>query len=403
MDTVDPAIWRLPTPLELSAPLVSVILPTRDRPDRIAGALDSILAQSYTNLQVIVVDDGSEIAVADLVASRLAGDARVMATPRDPRASEQLDASGAEAWRARSSAGQVVELVHLPTPVGAARARNVGLARARGDLVAFLDDDDRWEPTKVAEQVAFFNRNPDHGLVSCDYLAVEDTARRKPVVVRLPVRFTAEQLLWVNFAGSFSQVMVRRSRLGGSIWIDEQYHSVEDWDLWLHCARRAPAGSVPCPLVRYVSHAGPRLSHPSVKRGGLERFYQLHSPAMSPACRSFHRAHQAMEVPGAIRRRSAVAWALLSATPAAWPALLGEQLARQCGRLIDDPGLALRLLAALTATERHTASGAARGARDLAARGPEEPALVELFERRASSADAHLRRPDGNPNPCTSA
>ncbi len=336
METIEPTAHRHRRPTGAPAPLVSVVLPTRDRPERVVGALDSILAQSYENLQVIVVDDGSAEPVADLVAPWLHAARRI----------------GRQA--APSEARRLVELVRLPLPVGAAGARNAGLARARGDLVAFLDDDDRWERTKVAQQVAFFERHPEHGLVSCYCLAVEETSARPPRVVRTPANFTAAQLLWANFVGGFSQVMLRRSRLGGDISIDEGYRSVEDWDLWLRCAQLAPVATVSRPLVHYVAHTGPRLSDPLVKRSGLERFYESYSHAMSPSCRSFHEAHIAMEASGSLRRRVAVARALAGSSPPAWPVLIGEQLARQAGRMVGDPGLALRLLAAITHTQSQT-------------------------------------------------
>lgn len=325
-----------------SAPLVSVIIPSRDRPDRVIGAIESVLAQSYPNLQIVVVDDGSARPIADIWGSR---DTSVHRVARPTEAAGADAQSGADAQRD-------LELIRLPVPVGAAAARNVGLAHARGDFVAFLDDDDRFERDKVAAQVAFFMCHAEHGLVTCQYFAVTETSRRAPTIVRPPLAFTAEQLLWANLAGSFSQVMLRRSRLGDAVSIDEGYYSVEDWDLWLRCVQRAPAGTVPRPLVRYVSHLGPRLSDPTLKRVGLERFYERYAPAMSPACRSFHQAHRTMEVHGSLRRRVAVARALIGASPGAWPALFGEQLARQLGRIVGDPGLALRLIATIGATHR---------------------------------------------------
>lgn len=394
MDTCDPAVRPSRRPTAAAAPVVSVIIPTRDRPDRVTGAVDSVLAQSYPNVHVVVVDDGSAHPIADIVGPRLTS----------------VDHATCQAERA--STERAVELVRLPTPVGAAAARNVGLARARGDFVAFLDDDDRFERDKLAQQVAFFERCSDHGLVTCQYFAVDETSRRAPTVVRPPPSFTAEQLLWVNFAGSFSQVMLRRSRLGDAIWIDEGYHSVEDWDLWLRCVQRAPAGTVPHPLVRYISHHGPRLSDPTLKRAGLERFSQRYAHAMSPACRSFHQAHIAMEMTGPLRRRVAVARALMGASPGAWPALFGEQLARQIGRIVGDPGLALRLLAVIcadrgasrTPTDVVSSSDAAHGLRFTEARSFEPPAdrIAPEPPTGHPPADRVATRTRSADDPCTS-
>jgi len=100
-------------------PLVSVVVPTRDRPSELSEALASIFDQSFRDLEVIVVDDGSRAAIE----------------PLDPRAGSSLRVSRLEPAR------------------GAAAARNHGVSCARGRYVAFLDDDDRWLPGYLEQQV----------------------------------------------------------------------------------------------------------------------------------------------------------------------------------------------------------------------------------------------------------
>ena len=127
--------------LPAEGPLVSVIIPTYNRAHTLGSALASAFAQSYRDLQLIVVDDGSDDATAD-VAARF-GD----------------------------------RLTYLRTEhAGPGAARNEGLRRASGEFVAWLDSDDVWAPEKVALQVAVAQRHPEVVLLSSDFWAFDDDA-----------------------------------------------------------------------------------------------------------------------------------------------------------------------------------------------------------------------------------
>ncbi len=104
----------------MTMPLVSVVLPTRDRARLVEGAVASVLEQDVHSLELVVVDDASQ----DDTIERLAAidDGRLT-------------------------------VVSLPKPVGAAGARNIGIARSTGALIAFQDSDDEWLPAKLQLQV----------------------------------------------------------------------------------------------------------------------------------------------------------------------------------------------------------------------------------------------------------
>ena len=106
---------------EILQPLVSVVIPAYNRAAYLAQAIDSVLAQTYTPLEIIVVDDGSTDDTAQLAASYL------------PR----------------------IQLIRQAN-AGAAAARNSGIAQSHGELIALLDSDDRWLPDKLARQVPLF-------------------------------------------------------------------------------------------------------------------------------------------------------------------------------------------------------------------------------------------------------
>ena len=108
--------------------LITVIVPTFNRARQLHGAVESVLAQPLAELEVIVVDDGSTDDTEAVIADLRRGDARVTSL-RQPNA-------------------------------GVAAARNQGLDRAQGDLIAFLDSDDRWSPDKLPFQLACLTAFP---------------------------------------------------------------------------------------------------------------------------------------------------------------------------------------------------------------------------------------------------
>ena len=108
-------------------PQVSVVLTAHNPGEFLSRSLGSVLSQTFEDFECIVVDDASEVPVATLVPSG------------DPR----------------------IRVVRLEENRGVAVARNIGARAARGDLVAFLDDDDTWQPEKLALQVAALARSPE--------------------------------------------------------------------------------------------------------------------------------------------------------------------------------------------------------------------------------------------------
>lgn len=296
-------------------PLVSVVLPTHDRPERLRRALASVLAQSYRALQVLVVDDASERPVDDVV-----------------------EAVGGQDRR--------VQLVRLPTPCGAAAARNRALSRASGDLVAFLDDDDLWKPHKLERQVAFLLDHPSVGIVTSDHEVLDERAAGRILVHRGPSSITARHLLWFNLAGSLSCCVVRRAAAGDDLWLDEDFPSVEDWDLWVRCGRRTGIGVVKEVLARRTLHGDGRLSDPTSKLRGMQAFERRHATTMTPTCLAWLHAHQHMEVGTGWRKRANVLRSVATASPRASALMVLEQSARQLGNLRGDHGLVERVMAA---------------------------------------------------------
>lgn len=208
-------------------PLVSVVIPTRDRPALLARAIASVQAQTVSDLEVIVVDDGSTTDVSTVAPA--AGDLRL---------------------RYRRH----------PAPRGAAAARNTGLAAARGAFVAFLDDDDVWLPEKIERQLACFAADGPHvGVVHCGSLKYSDITHR--VIAESPARSLRDGV--VDFLRSThfgtSVPLIRRECFEVAGGFDESLPGTQDRDLWIRLARHFRFDCVPDVLVEHHIH-GPQIT-----------------------------------------------------------------------------------------------------------------------------------------------
>ncbi|MSQ47316.1 MAG: glycosyltransferase family 2 protein [Deltaproteobacteria bacterium] len=214
-------------------PRVTVVIPTYNRRDLVREAIASVTAQSYPDVEVIVVDDGSDDGTAEVV-RRFAG----------------------------------VQYVYQENR-GVSVARNVGVARARGELIAFLDSDDLWQPDKLTHQVACFEQNPDVRICQTDEIWIRNGVRVNP---HHKHRKTGEDI----FARSLerclvspSAVMMRRAlweQVGG---FDETLPACEDYDLWLRITARMPVHFIAMPLVVKRGGHADQLSR---RFWGMDRF-----------------------------------------------------------------------------------------------------------------------------------
>lgn len=204
----------------LEPPLVSVVIPAWNSARTLPRAIDSVLAQTWTRREIIVVDDGS----SDDSLALLAG------------YGEQL--------RVISQANG-----------GPSSARNRGLREARGRYVAFLDADDHWLPEKLERQVALLESRPDLGFCSTATAVVD--MRGEPVR-DWPCCNVGEPLLETLFmqsaavSGSTSGVLARRELLLEVGGFDERLHGFEDPDLWIRLAARTGYACIPEALTVVV-------------------------------------------------------------------------------------------------------------------------------------------------------
>jgi glycosyltransferase involved in cell wall biosynthesis len=202
---------------------VTVVIPTRDRPDLLALTLRSVLDQVALRIDVNVVDDGDGPETVALVEAL--GDSRV-------------------------------RLIRNFEPRGVSGARNRGVAAARGEWVAFCDDDDLWAPDKLVAQLSAA-LGQDAAWVYAGEVTVDENLRLlSGSPPQAPDRVMRDLVRYNAIPAGASNVVVRADALARVGPFDPALHTSEDWDLWLRLAR--VVGSPACvqrPLVALRTHA----------------------------------------------------------------------------------------------------------------------------------------------------
>jgi glycosyltransferase involved in cell wall biosynthesis len=196
-------------------PSVSIILPTRDRPERLAEALECVARQTHPELELVLVRDGGD--------------------PLGEPAARRIE----------RMPFPVLLIEHEGAAEGAARSRNRGIAAARGDAFAFLDDDDLWEPDHVARLARALEAKPDSDVVYSDARIVEEPGNRARVLAH---EFDLEVFGRDGFIPP-SAMAARRTAFERFGPFDEALAYSEDWDWLLRVAcgggrvRRVPGSS----------------------------------------------------------------------------------------------------------------------------------------------------------------
>jgi glycosyltransferase involved in cell wall biosynthesis len=232
--------------LIMSPPTVSVVIPAFNASDTIGEALDSVEAQEFRVLEIIVVDDASTDGTADVAEEWAA---------RVPAFAQRLG-SGRQGFRVR--------VVRLGCNSGPAVARNRGVAEARGEWIAFLDADDAWLPWRLGSQMDMTHKCSDAvafcgGIVifgpgaECVAAKGSDPIRR-PAAMPVPRRIPLEMLSVYNPIAT-STVLVRKDAVDTAGGFDERFRGPEDYDLWLRLAAKHPIVKLDVPLVRYRASA----------------------------------------------------------------------------------------------------------------------------------------------------
>lgn len=204
---------------------VSVIIPTRNRAHFLKQAIDSVLAQTFTDYEIIVVDDGSTDATKEAL-KEYGGKIRYF-----------FKVSGC-----------------------AAVTRNFALSQSRGEYIAFLDDDDIWLPNKLEVQMNILESNPDLGFLSHQASFTDETA--KAITGQWQKKASTSESFAGLYEESFihtSSIVIRKQLLEQAGGFDESLLTTEDYDLWLRLSKICKFKYFYTPLTLYRMH--PKNKH----------------------------------------------------------------------------------------------------------------------------------------------
>ena len=205
--------------------MVSVVIPTHNRADLLPRAIKSVQAQTVADLEILVVSDGSTDNTKEIVEALAKTDSRI-------RLIENFPAQG----------GNV--------------ARNTGIEAAKGEYVAFLDDDDEWMPEKLEKQLQIMQQDPSVGLV---YTGVRIIYVNENVTYNSKARDQgdlSQRILLDNCIGTTSTVMVKRDLTIDVGMFDIALKALQDYDLWIRVCQKCNIGVVPEEQICYYNYTG---------------------------------------------------------------------------------------------------------------------------------------------------
>jgi glycosyltransferase involved in cell wall biosynthesis len=201
--------------------LISVIIPTFNRGDFLLRALNSVFSQTYKNIEVIVVDDGSTDNTASLLQSYISEN-KIIYIKQDN--------------------------------LGVSAARNTGVKKSHGNLITFLDSDDEWVPHKLQSQLDFLSKKPEIQIVFTEEIWIRKEKRVNQKMAHRKLgghifKNCVDQCLIAP-----SSVMLTKKLFDEMKGFDENYLVCEDYDLWLKISSLYEIGFISHPLI--IKHGG---------------------------------------------------------------------------------------------------------------------------------------------------
>jgi glycosyltransferase involved in cell wall biosynthesis len=201
----------------MDSPLVSVVLPTYDRPRRLEGAVESVLQQTYSPIELLVIDDHSPTPAGDVLSDASVDDG-------------------------------TLRVIRHEENRGANAARNTGIREATGNYVAFLDDDDRWRPEKISRQVQRFQTTDDDvGVVYTGAEYVYENHRRTEAYTTSGD--VTRDILTGAPLGQFSAIAVDAGVIEEAGLPDERFPSWQDREWFLRLSLHCRFASIEEPLT----------------------------------------------------------------------------------------------------------------------------------------------------------
>jgi len=225
--------------------LVSVIIPTHNRKGLLERAVNSVLEQTWSPVELVIVDDASD--------------------DETPAYLDQLQKDHDR-----------IQVISNTESKGAAVSRNIAVQHASGEFITGLDDDDYWRPTRVERLMEEFEEGFS-AVCSYDRMVMND----REAVWRKPTMITHDDLLYYNQVGN--QVLTKKEFLDEIGGYDEDLPSAQDYDLWIRLARQfGPIRTVTQPLqIVNMEEDRERISTADQKLDGYYQCYEKHKDWMS--------------------------------------------------------------------------------------------------------------------------
>jgi len=226
---------------------VDIVITTFNRPRLVGRAIRSVLEQTYPNVRLLVVDDASD--------------------------TDTLAAIGDDA--------HLLEYIRHERNRGAPAARNTGLDCAEGDYVGFLDDDDEYLPSKLADQLRVLETASDAPIgVDCGAIRVTDDGSRL-VQASLGPSGGSDLILHRSAGTMTSTILYRRDRVKDLLF-DENLPAYQEYDFLLRALERGPVIPLDTPLVLQHDHRGARVTNPQAHLAALQYLRSKHAGLIEP-------------------------------------------------------------------------------------------------------------------------
>ena len=238
-------------------PEITVAILTYNRVKYLTPAIESVLKQTFTDFELLILDNSSTDNTESLV---------------------------------KSFSDQRIRYIKHP-PVSPGVARNIGLENAKGKYVGYLDDDDIWLPEKLASQLAAFQSSPETtALVYGGYIKFDDTGREFGTHNADLNGKILKQLLWSDpFTGSASNPLMRTDVMRSLGGYDPACLTSEDWEFYLRLADKYEIQSVPQIVLKIRHHTGARLGDPlDASRSVEENVLKMFGSKMGRRLRSYY-------------------------------------------------------------------------------------------------------------------
>lgn len=233
-------------------PLVSIVIPTYKRPNKLKNAITSITNQKYTNWEIIIVDDNGD------------NEYRIKTKKNIDNIVKKFKLN------------KKLKYIEQKTNQGACKARNVGINNSDGDWVSFLDDDDEWTIDKLSKQIELLNEK-DLGFVYCNIFQKDITKKREKLIKNDIREQTFKKLLEKGVGICTSAFLIKKEillKIGG---FDETLPSYQDYDLLLKLSNVAKCDFVNETLMYYILDTDGISKNYKAKLNGLEKIIERYS------------------------------------------------------------------------------------------------------------------------------